>query len=64
MPLRLAAGDPGPAVKFQDELKMSQQARVKAFSKFMQHVIGACMALYELITGEEPPKLRDLLRGA
>lgn len=43
---------------------MSQQARVRAFSKFMQHVIGACMALYELITGEEPPKLRDLLRGA
>jgi hypothetical protein len=38
-------------------------ARLKAFSKFLQHVIGACMALYELITGEKPPKLRDILHG-
>lgn len=37
--------------------------RIKTYAKFLTHVLGACAALFELITGEKPPKLRDVLRG-
>lgn len=37
--------------------------RFKAYSKLVQHIAGACAALYELITGEEAPKFKDALRG-
>ena len=37
--------------------------KLKAYSKLVQCVVGALSALYELITNEEAPKLRDVLRG-
>ena len=37
--------------------------KFKAYSKLVGCVIGALSALYELITNEEAPKLRDVLRG-
>lgn len=42
---------------------MTKEQRLKAFAKFVNHVIAASMALYELVTGEQPPKLRDILKG-
>lgn len=37
--------------------------KLRAYSKLVQCVVGALSALYELITNEEAPKLRDVLRG-
>lgn len=40
---------------------MSQHDKVKLYAKFINHVLGASSALFELITGVKPPKLRELL---
>jgi hypothetical protein len=41
----------------------AMSVRYKAYAKFVNHVLGACAALFELITGEPAPKLKDVLRG-
>lgn len=38
----------------------AQQA--SAYKKLLRHAIGLCMAIYELITGNEPPRWQDILR--
>ncbi len=38
--------------------------KIRAYSKLVQCVVGALAALYELITNEEAPKIRDVLRGS
>lgn len=43
---------------------MSNETRLKAYSKFIYHVTLACAALFELVTGEPAPKLKDVLRGS
>lgn len=40
-----------------------QQVRLTAYKTFLINVIGACAALYELVTGEKAPKLKDILKG-
>ena len=42
---------------------MTKERRLKVFHKFVTHIVGACMALWEFVTGEEPPEFRDVLRG-
>jgi hypothetical protein len=42
---------------------MTNPQRLKSFAKFVNHVVGACLALYEFVTGEEAPKFKDVLRG-
>ena len=37
-------------------------ARVLLFAKFVRLQFGAFACLYELITGDKPPKAQDLLR--
>ncbi len=36
--------------------------RHKVYAKFVKHVLGACAALFELITGEQAPKIQEVLR--
>ena len=38
--------------------------KLKAYSKLVQCMIGVLSAIYELATGEEAPKMRDVLRGS
>ena len=33
-----------------------------AYKKLLRHAIGLCMAIYELVTGKEPPKWQDILK--
>lgn len=42
---------------------MSHPQRLKAYVKLVNHVVAALAALFELITGEQAPKLRDVLQG-
>lgn len=42
---------------------MSKGQRLKAYVKLVNHVVAALAALFELITGEPAPKLKDVLRG-
>lgn len=42
---------------------MSKGQRLQAYIKLVNHVIAALAALFELITGEPAPKLKDVLRG-
>jgi len=37
--------------------------KLKIYTELIRHVIGACAAVYELVTGEKPPKIGDVLRG-
>jgi hypothetical protein len=37
--------------------------RLKAYYKLVNHVIAALAALFELVTGEPAPKLKDVLSG-
>lgn len=41
---------------------MSNQQRLKAYRKLITSVLAVCAALYELITGEDAPKARDVLQ--
>lgn len=41
---------------------MSQQEQIKLYGQFLRHVIGACAALFQLVTGLKPPPIKDLLR--
>jgi hypothetical protein len=41
---------------------MSQQ-RLNAYVKFVNHVIAAMAALFELITERPAPRLKDVLQG-
>jgi hypothetical protein len=45
------------------EILTEREQRIKAYGKLLTHILGACAALFELVTGEKPPKLRDVLRG-
>lgn len=42
---------------------MSHPQRLKAYVKLVNHVIAALAALFELITGEKAPKLKDVLQA-
>jgi hypothetical protein len=42
---------------------MSQPQRLKAYVKLVNHVVAALAALFELITGEPAPRLKDVLQG-
>ena len=37
--------------------------KLKIYTELIRHLIGACAAVYELATGEKPPKIGDVLRG-
>lgn len=34
----------------------------RAYQKLLRHAIGLCMAIYELITGQEAPGWREVLK--
>lgn len=36
--------------------------RIKVYRSLLLHLIGAAGAIYELVTGERPPKPIDMLR--
>ena len=59
--------DNGASVSFVTRQKKSLEGidtrKLRAYSRLVQCVVGALSALYELITNEEAPKLRDVLRG-
>ena len=40
---------------------MSQRDRLTTYKQMLMHIIGFCAALYRLITGEDAPKLKDIL---
>lgn len=42
---------------------MPLDVRLKAYSKLVYHVTLALQALFELITGEKAPPMRDVMRG-
>ena len=37
--------------------------RLKAYTKLVNHTIAALAALFELVTGEPAPRLKDVLSG-
>lgn len=37
--------------------------RLRAYTKLVNHVIAALAALFELVTGEPAPNLKDVLRN-
>lgn len=40
---------------------MSREVRLKAYTKLVRHALGMCAALWELITGEPAPALKEVL---
>jgi len=37
--------------------------KLKIYTDLVRHVIGACAAIFELVTGKKPPKIGEVLRG-
>jgi hypothetical protein len=47
-----------PLDQVSEEIKQKQ--RLKLFAKFINHQYAAWSALYELITMQKPPKMKDI----
>lgn len=40
---------------------MSKATRLKAYQKMIRGLLGFCAGLYEFVTGEDAPNLKDVL---
>jgi hypothetical protein len=55
---------PPPTIRLSTAREATKRTvRLKAYAKFIDHVMSACAALYEMVTGERAPKWRDVVRG-
>ncbi len=43
-----------------DEM-IQRESKIKLWAKFINHILAAQAALFELITGEKPPKTKEIL---
>ena len=49
------------SLKAEADEMIQRESTIKLWAKFINHILAAQAALFELITGEKPPKIKEIL---
>ena len=49
------------SLKAEADEMIQRESTIKLWAKFINHILAAQAALFELITGEKPPKMKEIL---